>query len=141
MPQTPKEPKNMPCECGSKKKAKHCCMKGTSAVNTYSTGQTDSSEQIIECMNMFKENFPEHRVIDITSKLSDITYKPYQLANFNSPVIMLAEKTVSNSSVFESRVNSPLSNIMVLYHGSYRTFEFSTLQSVFSSVCEMINIK
>ena len=139
MPETPKDPKNMPCSCGSKKKAKHCCMKGMRAQNMYTVGQDISSLQIMECMNMFKENFPEHKVIDITSKLNDATYKPFQLANFHSPVIMLAEKTELNNSVFVSRVDSPLSNIMVLYHGSYRTFEFSTLQSVFSSVCDMIS--
>ena len=89
-------------------------------------------------MNLFKEHFPGHNMIDITIGLKDATYRSYQLANIQSPVIMFAQKTEQNNSVFASRVDSPLSDIMVLYHGSFRTFQYSTLENVFSSVCNMI---
>jgi hypothetical protein len=51
---------------------------------------------------------------------------------------MVAEKTDTNTNVFETRTESSLSNIMVMYHGSFRTFPFDYLDRVFVSVCDMI---
>ncbi len=137
MPETPKDPKNMPCVCGSKKKAKHCCLKGLSSTY-YKSGQDESSQQVMECKDILAEAYPNHSIIDITSKLTDATYRTFQTQNYYTPVIMIAEKTETNKSVFEPRVNSPLSNMMVLYHGSYRTFAFDDLNEVLKSICDMI---
>jgi hypothetical protein len=87
---------------------------------------------------MLQDRFPNHKIIDITCKLTDSSYKPFQIANYYEPTIMLAEKTDSNAAVFATRTDSALSNIMVMYHGSFRTFPFDYLDRVFVSVCDMI---
>ena len=138
--QTPKDPGNLPCECGSKKKAKKCCLKNLPPIpSQYKTGQTElSTDQVMECIQMLQDKFPNHKIIDITCKLTEQTYKPFQIANYYDPTIMIAEKTESNASVFATRTDSALSNIMVMYHGSFRTFPFDYLERVFVSVCDMI---
>ncbi len=138
---TPKDPKNMPCECGSNKLAKKCCMKKNKCdpiPSIYKTGQEESSEKVLDCIALLMKRFPSHKIIDITDKLSSSTYKPFQIANYTDPVIMVAEKTESNESVFSTRSESNLSNMMVMYHGSFRTFPHEYLERVIDSVCAMI---
>ena len=136
---TPKDPKNQICQCGSKKKAKHCCLKGLQQIPLeYKSGQENSSEQVAECIIKLKTRFLNHRIIDITEKLTETSYKPFQIANYNDPTIMIAEKTESNTQVFTTRTESTQSNIIVMYHGSYRTFPFDYFDKVFESVCAMI---
>jgi len=136
---TPKDPKNLLCECGSRKKAKHCCLKNLPPIpSIYKTGQEKSSEKVMNCIALLKERYPSHKIIDITDGLSNSTYKPYQIANYTDPVIMVAEKTESNAAVFATRVDSEKSNMMVLYHGAFRTFPHEYLDRVFDSVCAMI---
>jgi len=136
---TPKDPKNLPCECGSKKKAKHCCLKNLPQIpSIYKTGQEISSEKVMDCISLLMEKYPSHKIIDITNGLKDSTYKPYQIANYTDQVIMVAEKTEANASVFSTRVDSTKSDIMVMYHGSFRTFPHEYLEHVIDSVCAMI---
>ncbi len=136
---TLKDPKNSPCECGSKKKAKHCCMKNLPAIpSIYKTGQEESSENVKDCMDLLQEKFPSHKIINITDKLSNSTYKPFQIANYTDQTIMVAEKTQSNAAVFATRVDSEKSDMMVMYHGSFRTFPHEYLERVIDSVCAMI---
>jgi len=139
---TAKDPKNLPCKCGSKKKAKQCCLKGVSVSpipSDFKTNQTEeSTKQVIHCIEVLQAKFPNHKIIDITTKLTEQTYKPFQIANYYDQTIMIAEKTELNSSVFETRTDSSLSNIMIMYHGSFRTFPFDYLDKVFISICEMI---
>ena len=124
---TPKYPKNLPCECGSKKKAKQCCMKNLQLIpSIYKTGQEVSSEKILNCIAMLKEKYPSHKIIDITDRLNNSTYKAYQIANYTDPVIMIAEKIESNKPFFESKCGSS-NDIIVMFRGSYRTFEFNNL--------------
>jgi hypothetical protein len=134
---TPKDPKNLQCECGSKKKAKHCCMKNLPAI--YKTTQEKSSENVMDCMALLMEKFPSHKIIDITDRLNNLTYKPFQIANYTEPIIMVAEKTEANATVFSTRVDSAKSDMMVLYHGAFRTFPHEYLERVIDSVCAMIN--
>lgn len=136
--ETPKDDKNKPCSCGSKKKAKNCCMKELKNQEIYKFGQEDSSEMVSTCIIKLKERFINHRIIDITDLLNNNTYRPYQVANYYDNTIMVAEKKPCNEEVFKTRVDSELSNIMVMYHGSYRTFRFDYLDRVFESVCDMI---
>jgi hypothetical protein len=136
---TPKDPKNLPCECGSKKKAKQCCMKNLPPIpSIYKNGQEVSSEKVMDCIALLQEKFPSYKIIDITDNLSNSTYKPYQIANYTDPVIMVAEKTEKNSDVFATRVDSAKSDIMVMYHGAFRTFPHEYLERVIDSVCAMI---
>jgi hypothetical protein len=137
---TPKDPKNLPCECGSKKKAKQCCMKNLPSIpSIYKTGQEVSSKKVMDCISILKEKYPSHKIIDITDGLNNSTYKPYQIANYTDPVIMVAEKTETNASVFSTRVDSFKSDIMVMYHGAFRTFPYEYLERMIDSVCAMIN--
>ena len=99
-----------------------------------------SSEDMIVCMDSFKEEYPDYIVIDITDRLtSEGMYKSAQIANYKSKTIMVAEKNEETAEVFETRVNSETSNMIVMYNGSFRTFEFALLENTFDSLCEMID--
>ena len=54
--------------------------------------EINSSEQVAECIVKLKTRFLNHRIIDITEKLTETSYKPFQIANYNDPTIMIAEK-------------------------------------------------
>lgn len=136
--------KNAPCTCGSKLKAKHCCLTNkrlASIPAAYTTGQLTSSEKVMECIRRLQKEFPTHRILDITDALNEDTYKPFQIANFREKTIMIAEKTEGNAGVFATRVDSLLSDILVMYHGSYRSFAFGNIDvgMIFETVCDMIH--
>jgi hypothetical protein len=138
--ETQKEPKNLLCECGSKKKAKNCCLKNLPPIpSIYKTGQEVSSEKVMNCITLLQSKYPTHKIINITDGLKDSTYKLYQIANFKEQVIMVAEKTETNADVFNTRVESTKSDIMVMYHGSFRTFPHEYLERVIESICAMIH--
>jgi hypothetical protein len=121
------------CLCGSGKKFKKCCI-NVEPITKFNTGQEKSSEKINFIKQRFQSNFPNHKVIDITDDLYDGNYKEYQLKNFNKNIIMVAEKNGFNSLVFAERVNNPLSDIIVMYHGAYRTFQFDNFEFVYDSI-------
>jgi hypothetical protein len=129
--------RNDTCNCGSGKKYKKCCINKI-ILDKFKLGQLESSEKIQNCINKLKKNHPFHKIINITDDLQDSNYREYQLKNFSDNIIMIAEKTVENAIVFLTRVNDFDSDIMVMYHGSYRTFKYKDLDSIIDSVSEMI---
>ncbi len=92
-------------------------------------------------MKQVQEKRPAYRIIDITNILNPETYVEYQKANYYTNIVMVAERTVSNESVFTPRSNSSKSNIMVMYQGSYRTFDYGLANLVMDSVVEIIKTK
>lgn len=129
---------NEKCNCGSGLKYKKCCMILTIDPPKYRLGQQSSSAKILNCMTLFSSLYPDHKMIDITDDLSVDTYRDYQLKNYTSNIVMFAEKTATNNSVFETRINNSNSDIIVMYHGAYRTFDFEQLDMVIHSVGAMI---
>lgn len=127
---------NEKCPCNSGLKYKKCCI-GLAEMK-YSTGQNNSSDIIKTCSGALKIMCEDHQVIDITNDLTELNYRTYQTKNYYSKIIMLAEKTESNVGVFESRVRDDISNIIVMYKGSYRTFCYDDLEDIIESVCSMI---
>ena len=51
---------------------------------------------------------------------------------------MIAEKTIKNGLVFLTRVNNLNSNIIIMYNGSFRTFEYKDLDLIINSLSTMI---
>jgi hypothetical protein len=129
--------RNDKCICGSGIKYKKCCMENMKK-SKYNMGQEYSSDIIYPILTRLREELPEHVVIDITDDLSVDTYKEYQLKNMKGNVVMVAEKTEANKEVFKTRVNSEDSNIIVMYHGSFRTFSADTFEGVLSSILSFI---
>ncbi len=107
----------------------------------YTIGQAESSDMIKDVMKQVQEKRPAYRIIDITNILNPETYVEYQKANYYTNIVMVAERTVSNESVFTPRSNSSKSNIMVMYQGSYRTFDYGLANLVMDSVVEIIKTK
>lgn len=107
----------------------------------YSIGQEKSSDMINDVMRLIQEKRPAHRIIDITNVLNSDTYVEYQKANYFTNIVMVAERTESNEKVFAPRSNSEKSNVMVMYQGSFRTFNYELANLVLDSVCEIIKTK
>lgn len=128
-----KQKRNDQCLCGSGKKFKHCCVN----FDALKTNET-STEKIAECMEIFAKNHPKHKVIDITDALNLETYNKFQIMHYSSPVIMFAERTDNNEAVFATRSQNSDSNIMMLYHGNYRTFDFDAMGDYLTSLDNVI---
>ena len=106
----------------------------------YTTGQVKSSELIKNVIEKIQEKRPSHRIIDISNMLNINSYVEYQKANYFTNIVMVVERNSANESVFDPRSNSEKSNVMVMYQGSYRTFNYELMNLVIDSVVEIIKI-
>lgn len=130
---------NDKCPCLSGKKYKKCCMNNDqNNSNKYYFGQSDSSEIIQDCMDIFKSHYPKYNMINITDDLTPETYVNYQKRNYYNKIIMFAERTENNENVFEPRSDSSESDIIIMYHGHYRTFKYEDFDNLLSSLKNMI---
>jgi hypothetical protein len=123
--------RNDMCLCGSNKKYKKCCL--------LKEEQEDKEDKEVHSIVQYlRVEFPTHKVIDITNKLTVETYRPLQIQHYSDNVIQFAEKNELNASVFLTRVPLDTYDIMILYHGSYRTFPKDDIYSVMASLRALI---
>lgn len=121
--------RNDPCICGSGQKFKKCCIdkieiKRPTILGQWSIGQDAHSEKIQECIEFFKEEFPEHTIIDVSDRLDAKNYQMYQIKNMKHKVIMVLERNIINEEVFAQREKRPNDvDMLVLYHGAYRCYD------------------
>ena len=132
-----KQGRNDMCNCGSNKKFKKCCIYLTRETK-YTMDQPVSSSRIVDMIEILQERFPKYRFIDITDDLNENNYKEYQLKNYNTNIVMVAEKKLTNSLVFIEREESTSTDIIILYKGSYRSFIHGNLSRVIESLGTMI---
>jgi len=142
--------RNDKCHCSSGKKYKSCCLI-TDETKMKELRQEQMEKMLEEqtaiqqnshvgqCMTLIREEFPEYKVMDVTPYINGQNYKKYQLQFYNKRTVMVAEKTEDNESVFNGRVDVPLNDMIVMYNGSYRTFQFKDLSRVMASIIQMIN--
>lgn len=128
---------NDKCPCMSSLKYKKCCL-NKKEVSKYIVGQPNSSEKILDSIKFLETKFPYNRFIDISDDLNDDNYKDYQLKNYNSNTIMIAEKNHNNNIVFLTRVDNEMSDIIVMHRGAYRTFCYKDLEYIVDSLKAII---
>lgn len=129
--------RNDPCFCKSGLKYKKCCLGIDNPI--FTEGQSESSDRIDNCMDLLRAVFPECKVIDITKYLTASTYRNFQIRNYNDKVLMIAEKTETTAPVFEGRVRSDRSDIIVMYKGAYRTFVYEDTANVMNDIKDMVH--
>jgi hypothetical protein len=129
---------NDPCPCGSGSKYKKCCENKQNVLTKYELGQEVSSDIIIACVNVLKSKYKNSKFIDITDDLTEESYKEYQLKNYNTNIVMIAEKTDKNIEVFLTRINEEESDIMVFHKGYYRTFAHKNVERILESISNII---
>lgn len=143
----PKINRNDPCYCGSNNKYKNCCIfLDTIKKQKYEYGQQTHTERIASLMERFDEaiktapniNKPK-KIIDITDDLDELSYRDYQIKNYTNDTIMIAEKTLKSERVFLTRVDSANNDIIIMYKGSYRTFEYSKFPLLLNNLLNYIN--
>jgi len=143
----PKIKRNDPCSCGSNNKYKYCCIDvDIRKKNKYEYGQQTHSERIASLMATLEESIKNNpsinkvkKIIDITDDLDETTYREYQIKNYTNDTIMIAEKTIKSEEVFLTRVDSALNDIIIMYKGSYRTFEYSRFPLLINNLLNYIN--
>jgi len=143
----PKIKRNDTCPCGSGEKYKVCCLeKETMKKQKYEYGQQTHTNRISELMERLdtaikQSHFikKEKKIIDITDDLDEHSYREYQIKNYTMDIIMVAEKTIKSEEVFLTRVDSASNDIILMYKGSYRTFEYSKFPLLLNSLLNYIN--
>lgn len=137
--------RNDKCPCGSEKKYKQCCLikeeeLKKKELDNYTNGQETSTEYVNLIMEYLRGEYTDHKIIDITDDISKDKYRPYQIKNYTSKIIMVAEKTEKNKDVFEGR--GPTDNdIIIMYRGSFRTFKRTDLANSAHSIDKMIQTR
>ena len=91
-------------------------------------------------MEYFREEYTDHKVIDITDYLNDSNYTKFQQANYFYKTIMIAQRNETNRGVFNGRGHHS-NDIIVMYRGSYRTFKKDDLAKVAESIDHMIETR
>ena len=134
-----KQGRNDICNCGSNKKYKKCCLLLTRETK-YTTGQDVSSQRIIDMVEVLQKKFVNCRFINITDDLNEENYREYQIKNYNTNIVMVAEKTLPNSLVFVEREESTSTDIIIMHRGSYRSFIYENLERVIDSLATMIKL-
>ena len=130
--------RNDKCICGSGKKYKACCLDNPDSAK-YIQGH-ELSEKINTIKRLFEPKHPNHVFIDVTKYIKDDeTYRAYQLHNIQSNIVMLAERTPENESVFSTRIQDPEADVMFMYHGSYRTVYHGRIDYFAKSISNMID--
>lgn len=137
-----KQGRNEKCNCGSGKKFKSCCLskleeRKKEEEAKYDNGHNDSSDKLTICAEYFREEYSDHKTIDISNYLTSDNYRNFQIRNYNKNVIMVAEKNDSNKTVFASR-GPDTNDIIIMYRGSYRTCRMDEFDKYVESIDEMI---
>ena len=133
----PKVKPNETCPCMSGFIYKKCCA-NNKALTKYETGQQVSSEIVTNCINILKNRYTNSIFIDISDDLDESTYKDYQLKNYNTNIVMIAERNDKNSLEFLTRVDDIKSDIMVMHRGSFRTFQHKDIERILESLKSII---
>lgn len=143
----PKINRNDPCPCGKPEKYKNCCMfLDNMKKQKFEYGQQTHTERIASLMERLDEAIKQapfiktpKKIIDITDDLDDLTYREYQIKNYTHDTVMIAEKTLKSEHVFLTRVDSASNDIILMYKGSYRTFEYSKFPLLLNNLLNYIN--
>ena len=138
----PKINRNEKCPCNSGKKYKQCCLKKEESNKIeenkkYMKGQDDYSETLRMFAEYLEEEYDDHKIINISNHLNSDNYKNYQIKHYNSKLLMIAERNTNNDEVFKSRGGTQ-NDIMIMYRGSYRTFNHDEVMNVLESIDKMI---
>jgi hypothetical protein len=135
------------CHCNSGRKYKKCCenqnMNNKNPKNNnYSLGQIISSEIINDFREVLHEDYTDHNIIDITDDISLDNYREYQVQNYSTNVIMIAEKKEGkNDRFFIAKSGKLDDNIIIMYRGSYRIFNQNDFLQVYESIQNMIRTR
>ncbi len=137
--------RNEKCPCASGKKYKACCLekdaqKRSEEMEMLQNGQPDSTDDTKICMEYLSEEYPDHKVIDISNLLTLETYRKFQVANYNNKTLMVAQKNETNQEVFKPR-GDPSCDMMIMYRGSYRAFSLDNLVQAAESVDKMVQTR
>jgi hypothetical protein len=107
------------CDCGSGKKYKKCCE--LKNINPYVTGEAEISDKLKPIIEYLQKLKPNLNYINITNSLTVQTYRDYQIKNLNTNIVMIAEKTPKNQIVFFDKEESSDTDVLLMYHGGYRS--------------------
>jgi hypothetical protein len=111
------------CNCGSGKKYKKCCE--LIKINPYIIGEKEISDKLKPIIEYLQKLNPNLNYINITNHLTVQSYREYQLKNMNTNIVMIAEKTQENQIVFFDKEESSDTDILLMYHGGYRSIHSS----------------
>lgn len=139
--------RNDTCPCESGKKYKLCCIDKkvveTKPLSKYITGHPVSSEFVQRSVDALKNVYPSYDIIDITNYLNSRSYRPMQMMNIKSNIIMVAERNEGNEKVFIDRIPRQYAfmdyNMMVMYRGAYRCFNIFSIKDAMSEIKKMIH--
>jgi len=130
--------RNDDCPCLSGKKFKKCCLiKMSNDNDKFIEGHKFESEIINCCLDWLNNEFPDHKIIEITKYLTPDNYRKFQITNYTNKTIMIAVRNSNNETIFADR--SPKStNVIIMYQGSYQCFDIKKFELAKSYVYKMI---
>lgn len=134
---------NDKCPCLSGKKYKKCCfMKDIklkqNEEDKYYNGHDISSDKIKFCIDYYMKTYDNYKFIDVSNYINTDNYRTYQIKNYNNKTIMIVEKNDNNIELFNTKSNTDDNDIIIMFKGSYRTFNAKNIFKYDDDINKMI---
>lgn len=134
--------RNDKCYCNSGKKYKSCCLNEDDnnkqkEINKLENGHepnTDNMKIVHEFMSL---KYNDHKVIDISDYINKQNYQLIQTKHMREKTILIVGKNIFNSELFQMK-GIENTNVIIMYRGSYRAFNFNNLLQVENSIDTMM---
>jgi hypothetical protein len=137
--------RNDKCYCGSEKKYKKCCLSNDinikqNEINKFENGHETNTENMKIVREFMSLKYDDHKVIDISDYITPQNYKIFQNKHFKEKTIMIVGKTWTNGSLFQVK-GMENTDVIIMYRGSYRAFNFNNLLQVEESIDNMMKAR
>jgi hypothetical protein len=137
--------RNDKCYCGSEKKYKNCCLNNDNTnkqkeIDKYENGHAPNTENMKIVHEFMSLKYDDHKVIDISDYINPQNYKIFQNKHFREKTIMIVGKTWTNGALFQVK-GMENTDVMIMYRGSYRAFNFNNLLQVEQSIDNMMQAR
>jgi hypothetical protein len=137
--------RNDKCHCNSGKKYKSCCInldltnkqKEIDKLENGHEPNTDNMKIVHEFMSL---KYNDHKVIDISDYITPENYKLFQNKHFREKTIMIVGRNFFNGGLFQVK-GMENTDVMIMYRGSYRAFNFNNLLQVEQSIDTMMKAR
>lgn len=137
--------RNDKCHCGSEKKYKNCCLNNDTnnkqkEVDKLENGHEPNTENMKIVHEFMSLKYDDHKVIDVSDYINTQNYKLFQTKHMREKTILIVGRNFLNGGLFQVK-GIENTNVMIMYRGSYRAFNFDNLLQVENSIDTMMKAR
>jgi hypothetical protein len=98
------------------------------------------SPELEDLYTFFTEEYPKHKVLDVTDVLTEGRYHLLQTMHMPRGTILLARRTVGNDKVFQKR-GDDIVDRLVVFNGAHQVFHGSMTDTMKPQLKKMVDVR